>query len=291
VGTLRAKDTLADFTLGAMGLNCDERKATAWFLRAAKEGGDYDAQFYTAQRYKNGTGHDAPNEKEAAKWYQAAVAQGHVAAHLHLGNCYDDGDGVKKNPGLALKLWRKCALQVHETQGFNPVAAAQYTIGHCYCLGSNGLEVDLPTEMQWWTKTAEQGNQLAQCVIGEIYLMGYEDHVPVGTFDRDVPLGMKYLRTLTLAERNYEDEEENADETIASTEALIRDFHTTKSCMGCGSAKARKLCSGCLYHADHAKVRYCGEACQLIHWRHATASHKAECGSRAAATRDGSGAA
>ena len=109
MGTLRAKDTLADFTLGAMGLNCDERKATAWFLRAAKEGGDSEAQYVTALRYKLGIGYDAPNIKEAIKWFQAAVGQNHCGAPFYLGLCYDKGDGVFKNPGLALKLYRKRA--------------------------------------------------------------------------------------------------------------------------------------------------------------------------------------
>jgi TPR repeat protein len=141
--------------------------------------------------------------------------------------------------------------------------------------------------MQWWKQAAELGCIITQRIIGEIYMMGYEDHVPVGTFDRDVPLGMKYLRMLTVAERAWEGD----DAAMYRADALMREFHAGKSCMGCGCAKARKLCSGCLYHADHTKVRYCGEACQLIHWRHATASHKAECGSRAAATtRDSAGA-
>jgi hypothetical protein len=243
--------------------------------------------------YRTGTGHDAPDVKEAIKWYQAAVAQGNCDAQYTLGNCYDDGVGVYKNPGLALKLRRKCAQNHQEgaTQkhkGFNSVAAAHNAIGKCYSVGSNGLAVDLLMAMQWWTQAAEQGNAQAQRKIGDIYLMGFfgEKTVPVGTFDRDVPLGMKYLRALTVAEREHEQHEAAA---ISNAEILIRAFHADKSCMGCGAPKARKLCSGCLYHADHTKVRYCGEACQLIHWRHQTASHKAECGSRAA-TRDSSGA-
>jgi hypothetical protein len=143
--------------------------------------------------------------------------------------------------------------------------------------------------MQCWTKAAELGDSTAQCVIGEIYLTGSEKDVPLGSFDRDVPLGMKYLRAVAEREcKGDEDSWQAKDE--AEAEALIRAFHAVKSCMGCGSVKARKLCSGCLYAEDHTKVRYCGEACQRIHWRHQTASHKAECGSRAA-TRDGSGAA
>jgi hypothetical protein len=161
-------------------------------------------------------------------------------------------------------------------------------LGTAIVLGLNVLKVDMPMAMHLWTKAAELGCVLSQDTIGEIYLLEYDDDVPVGTFDRDVPLGMKYLRALTLAERECEEDEDDAA-AISNAEALICEFHADKSCMGCGSATARKLCSGCL-DFDLTKVRYCGEACQRIHWRHPTASHKAERGSRAA-TRDGSGAA
>jgi hypothetical protein len=130
---------------------------------------------------------------------------------------------------------------------------------------------------------------VAQGTVGEIYLMGFmAEVVPVGTFDVDVPLGMKHLRAIAVSDRKKQDDKLD-DAARSRAEALMRDFNAAKSCMGCGSINARKLCSGCLYHADHTKVRYCGEACQLAHWRHQTASHKAECGSRAA--HDSSGAA
>jgi TPR repeat protein len=260
------------------GVERDQRKATAWLLRAA-EGGNSDAQYHTAERYKQSIGHDAPDMKETVKWFQAAVAQGNGDLQLELGHYYNKGDGVHVNPGLALKLWRKCARH-HETgdaeRYANAVAAAHRLIGTYYYLGT-GVEVDLAMAKQWWTKSAELG--CIDCAIGEIYLMGFEEIVPVGTFDRDVPLGMKYLRALTVAGRKCMSEDDAA--AISRAEFLIRDFHEVKSCMGCGSAKARKLCSGCL-DFDCTKVRYCGEACQLIHWRHETASHKAECGSCAA---------
>ena len=92
---------------------------------------------------------------------------------------------------------------------------------------------------------------------------------------------MKYLRG-ALPEFAHQDEHDGEDEVEAKSKAetLIRDFHSSKSCTGCGRQKARKLCSGCLYADPSTKVRYCGEACQRIHRRHPTASHKAECGSR-----------
>jgi hypothetical protein len=142
--------------------------------------------------------------------------------------------------------------------------------------------------MQRWTKAAELRCKAALYTIGKIYLFGFfGEVVPVGTFDKDVPLGMKHLRVVAVAEPKFEGD----DAVISSAEALIADFHAGKSCMGCGTAvrHARKLCGGCV-DAGQAKARYCGRACQVIHWRHPTASHKAECASRAA-TRDGSSGA
>jgi TPR repeat protein len=241
-GETKSQDQLGGLYTRGEGVERDERKATTWNMRAA-EGGDSDAQFYTAQRYRSGTGHDAPNMKEAVKWFQAAVAQGHAGAELQLGDCYDEGDGVKMNPGLALKLWRKCA-QRHETgdyaDGEQSVAYAHHLIGECYFLGSNGLKKDMRMAMQWWTKAAEQGYVTAQRTVGEIYLMGFEERVSVGTFDRDVPIGMKYLmRARTMDERKYEYVDDVAARSRA--EAVVRDFHAAKSCMGCGSPNARKL--------------------------------------------------
>jgi TPR repeat protein len=111
-GRVTSQSMLASLYSRGEGVDRDERMASAWSLRAAK-GGAAVAQFRTALRYQFGIGYDAPNIKEAVKWYQAAVAQGHADAQYNLGLCYDKGDGVPKNPGLALELYRKCA-QHHE---------------------------------------------------------------------------------------------------------------------------------------------------------------------------------
>jgi TPR repeat protein len=105
-----SQTNLASLYSTGEGVERDQRMASAWYLRAAKEGGHAEAQYQTAVRYEHGDGYDAPNIKEAIKWYQAAVGQGHADAQIDLGLCYDKGDGVKKNPGLALKLWRKCSI-------------------------------------------------------------------------------------------------------------------------------------------------------------------------------------
>jgi hypothetical protein len=64
-------DPISQLDLGGFydrgdGVERDDMKATAWYLRAA-EGGNSEAQFYTAQRHENGNRHDAPDMKQAVK--------------------------------------------------------------------------------------------------------------------------------------------------------------------------------------------------------------------------------
>ena len=47
--------------------------------------------------------------QEAVKWYRKAAEQGYSAAQFNLGVCYDNGDGVDKNPSKAKYWYRKAA--------------------------------------------------------------------------------------------------------------------------------------------------------------------------------------
>ena len=53
-------------------------------------------------------------------------------------------------------------------------------------------------------------------MIGEIYLTGFTQLVPVGTFDRDVPLlGMKYLRGALLSMAAMQNEHDEYEDQAA----------------------------------------------------------------------------
>jgi TPR repeat protein len=49
--------------------------------------------------------------EEAVKWYKKAAAQGEMCAQSNLGNCYERGEGVKKDIPEALKWYGKAAEQ------------------------------------------------------------------------------------------------------------------------------------------------------------------------------------
>ena len=125
--------------------------------------------------------------------------------------------------------------------------------------------------------------------LGKIYLKGFEADVPVGASEKDVALGVKALRAVvepTAAERAVwaSGGQKSVSYTQFQAMGILRTFDEEKSCMGCGSAKARQKCTRC-WGADRTEIRYCSRVCQLSHWNHqAGASHKTECRSRAAAS-------
>jgi TPR repeat protein len=61
---------------------------------------------------------------QAARLYWQAAEQGLAKAKLHLGTCYEMGDGVPQNKAQAARLYRQAADQGH--------ASAQCALGSWY---------------------------------------------------------------------------------------------------------------------------------------------------------------
>ena len=45
------------------------------------------------------------------EWYRKAAEQGLEEAQYNLGKAYINGEGVEKNPSMAIAWWRKAAVQ------------------------------------------------------------------------------------------------------------------------------------------------------------------------------------
>jgi len=182
------------------GCDCvekDERKAIAYYQRAAQQG-FAPAQDSLGRCYKNGKG-VAKNEAKAVEWYKKSAEQGYALAQYDLGLCYTRGEGVTKDETIAAEWYRKAAKQgfaaaqsiLGEYYSIGPddtlnydlsnqwlrkaveqgYAQAQYTLGWRY---EQGLVVskDLPLAVEWYRKAAEQGHAVAQCNLGVCYEYG-----------------------------------------------------------------------------------------------------------------------
>jgi uncharacterized protein len=87
-------------------------------LQAAAQQGNVQAQFYLANRYKNGEG--VPQDlNQAFAWYKKAAEQGAAPAQLNVGQMYAQGRGVNRDMAQA-KLWlQKAAKQGDNRASYN----------------------------------------------------------------------------------------------------------------------------------------------------------------------------
>ncbi len=76
--------------------------------------GDKEAQFALGWMFHHGYGL-AIDDKEAVKWWQRAVDQGHLEAMFSLGSLYSIGsDSVERDFSTAMRLWSRAAEEGHQ---------------------------------------------------------------------------------------------------------------------------------------------------------------------------------
>ncbi len=85
--------------------------------------------------------------------YKAKAEQGDAEAQFNLGFCYDDGRGVRKDYGEAVKWYRKAA-----EQNFAP---AQFNLGCCYANGQ-GVARDKVEAYAWFSMAAKADADAAE---------------------------------------------------------------------------------------------------------------------------------
>jgi hypothetical protein len=99
----------------------------------------------------------------ALKEFTPLADQGKAEAQLYLGKMYMMGQGVLKDPDLAIKWLKASASQGN--------ADAQFFLGSIYLLP----QTDVPEGMRWMRLSAEQGNKDAQYLVGKVYIQGLKE--------------------------------------------------------------------------------------------------------------------
>lgn len=138
-----------------------EKEAAKLYEIAAAQG-NAQAQFNLALCYDVGKG-VVKDGKEAVRLYRLAADQGHAGAQCNLGHCYENGEGVKRNTKEAFKFYRLAAEQGHVN--------AQFNLGLCYKHGE-GVKKDAKEAVRLYRLAADQGNATAQCNLGLCYEKG-----------------------------------------------------------------------------------------------------------------------
>ena len=170
------------------------------FSITAKE--DPIAQFHLGAIYYSGDGVEQ-NYEEAAKWFTKSAQQGYSQAQYNLAAMYEDGEGVKQNIDEALKWYNKSAeqgnkdaiealkefgyeinnslkqdtdklyenriitLQDNEDQGSMEESIDLYNLGI-----QEYNQKKFFKALNFFTKSAELGNSLAQYYLGRMYAEG-----------------------------------------------------------------------------------------------------------------------
>ena len=107
--------------------------------------------------------YDNEDYTQAVEYYRQAAEMGYAPAQCYLGDCYDEGEGVKEDKSIAVKWYRKAAEQNY--------AEGQRDLGLCYYYG-DGVPQNYEEAVKWLSLSAEQNDAIAQCFMGKCYQNG-----------------------------------------------------------------------------------------------------------------------
>lgn len=133
--------------------------------RQAAEAGDAASQTLLGELYDGGLGVE-PSAELTAKWWGAAVAQGHPAArnllalkYYYGGTVFGPEPGWSRDYGKAMSLWRPSAEAGEAT--------SQFMLGEMYRLGQ-GVPVDRAEAYAWFHLALGGGYKLATDALQEM---------------------------------------------------------------------------------------------------------------------------
>ena len=110
----------------------------------------------------------AAGHYDVARQLWAAQAEaGDTAAQLGLGNLYDLGQGVTRDPAIAYGWYRRAAVSGSPAAEFNVAAM---------CDTGDGVPRNVTEAALWYGRAAAHGNRRAQYNLGQLYASG--DGVP-----------------------------------------------------------------------------------------------------------------
>jgi hypothetical protein len=131
-------------------------------LVAAANQGDVDSQLDLAEMYYEGRGLKK-DPGEALKWYRKAAEKRDALALFWIGRLYSRGEGVSKDARAAAHWYRQSADQ--------NLAMAQYELGVAFYNGT-GIDKNQARAAYWFRRAALQGDADAQFNLGLQYAHG-----------------------------------------------------------------------------------------------------------------------
>lgn len=158
------------------GIKKDRKEAVYWYSWIAEK--NTNAQFRLGNCYQFGKG-ITKDLKKAISCYNSAAKKGHAAAQFFLGSLYFLGRGVAKDRKEAFKWIRSAALLGSEdafkllkrTPSLIDDGENYLCLGKCYYEGKS-VKQSFDKALKYYYLSAENGNAVAQYMIGNIYYFG-----------------------------------------------------------------------------------------------------------------------
>lgn len=144
--------------------DADMKIAARWF-RVAADGGIAPAMHSLGIFYMKGLGGLTANEATAVQWFRKAAEADDTEAMVMLATLHDEGRGVPKDPGTALRLHLAAAEAGH------PIALT--TIGLAMLQGTYGVRIDPPRAQLLLNDAAIQGSVDAMRILAKLYQQGF----------------------------------------------------------------------------------------------------------------------
>lgn len=193
-GNAEADKELGDMFEWGIGVVRDIAESAKWY-RAAAELGDAESQKKLGDIYSGdcfGESAAVKDLAEATRWYRRAAENGDSEAQKKLGDMCYCGNGVTQDYSEAAKWYLKAAMRVDELfdscdMFFYLCSMYFHGCGLCrdyneaykwfaaLCKSSSSLSMYrglIDEIVGWFRKAAEQGDSIAQKILGDIYYGG-----------------------------------------------------------------------------------------------------------------------
>lgn len=145
MGSTYAPLYLGRCCLHGQGAERDVRKAVQ-YLREAAEDDIAEAMEELGYLYDSGMDSLAADPKAAARWWRKGAELGHAQCCFEYGNCFKDGNGVRRDFRKALEWWLKGAEKNH--------VGCLCNVGCCYSHG-DGVAQDYAEAVAYFRRCLE----------------------------------------------------------------------------------------------------------------------------------------
>lgn len=153
--------------MGFIRLSADsqalQQEAPRWWKTGA-DLGNSECMVYLGLWYNDSSSRDF-DPQEAVTWYRKAIdTDNNVTATHYLALAYLNGTGVTKDTAEGVRLLNDAAERDY--------ADAQNLLGIIYYTGHEFIPVDAAKAVQWWRRSADNGNSSAINNVGSCYYQG-----------------------------------------------------------------------------------------------------------------------